>query len=485
MTEDISMKTVTMVTVVAVLLNAMMPTLARAAIYLQEAEVNANTLVRDAYVQVTYRDHNDQKKTERGWIDAVDETTFVIREGGFRGKKIISYDKVLSLIMSDESTVSAKQMNEVNRFIREIKKREIEQNKKEKEAKEDQTVIMSQGQIDFSKIRKGWYAHVIYKSEGVEETVTGRITRQDSAHIVIRVQEERALRILKTILYSDMDTLVIAQHPQSIEKWKNARQVKRHQEQALWKLNQKTVTIMPGGQIDHSKITKGWYAHVVCTSTEGAKKTETGQIVNKDSTHIFVKDRIDRITTWTIAYDDIDTLVVAKQWLDIERYRESGARYNTKVRFKAPSVSKRWMIGRLVAVMQDTLIIQRGSRFYQLPHSHISNLEVSIGQYRNIDEGFKIGLGAGAIIIGCTSIYAYKEKKRIDQRSGDTSLQYYGLGLLRLLGYSAGVLVCLISTLGGATSKSDKWVEVSPDRLNLSLAPTSSKGLRAALTFNF
>ena len=43
----------------------------------------------------------------------------------------------------------------------------------------------------------------------------------------------------------------------------------------------------------------------------------------------------------------------------------------------------------------------------------------------------------------------------------------------------------VIPTLIGAMTKSDKWVEVPPQRLNLSLAPTSTKGLRAALTFNF
>ena len=49
----------------AILLNAMTPTLAHAATYLQGAEVNANTLVQDAYVAVTYRDRNGQEKTER------------------------------------------------------------------------------------------------------------------------------------------------------------------------------------------------------------------------------------------------------------------------------------------------------------------------------------------------------------------------------------------------------------------------------------
>lgn len=37
----------------------------------------------------------------------------------------------------------------------------------------------------------------------------------------------------------------------------------------------------------------------------------------------------------------------------------------------------------------------------------------------------------------------------------------------------------------GATTKSDKWVKVSPQSLNLSVVPISTKGLRAARTFNF
>ena len=156
---------------------------------------------------------------EKGWIDAVGETSFTIRGGGIKDKKTISYDKVVSVIMSEGSTVPVRQMNEVDRFIRNmgIQLPEI-------------VTVISREQIDLSKIRKGWYAHVIYTSEGEKEAVTGIITGQDSVHIVIRVQEERALRILKTIAYKDIDTLVISQHAQSIEAWKNAKQVKRHLE---------------------------------------------------------------------------------------------------------------------------------------------------------------------------------------------------------------------------------------------------------------
>ncbi len=364
----------------ALLLNAMASTLAHAATYLQDAEVNANTLIRDAYVQVTYYDSNGEQKLAKGWIDTIGETTFKIRGRALFGKKTIAYDIVLSVIMSEESTTRGKQINEVDRFIRDMKKREA--------------------------------------------------------------------RALET------------------------------EQAAIQRLNQEAVTIISRGQIDSSKITKGWYAHVVYTS-QGATGTATSRIADKDSSRIALKYGFD---TYNINYDDIDTLVVDKQWRDIERYREIGAKYDARVRFKAPSVSRRRITGRLINVTQDTLIIEAGRTLYQVPVSSISNLEVSTLRY---NKGFKIGLGAGAVIIGFTSIYTYREKKRIDQSSGDTSLAYYTLGIATLVGYSAGAFVCLLSTLIGATIKSDKWVEVPPQRLNLSLAPTSTKGLRAALTFNF
>ncbi len=412
-------RSLSIVMVGAILLNAIAPALAYAATYLQGTEVSADMLVQDAYVAVTYYDSNGEQKLSKGWINAIDETTFQIRSRAIFGKKTIAYDKVLSVIMSEESTTPVKQINEVDRFMREMEK-----------------------------------------------------------------QEARALET---------------------------------EEAAIQRLNQEVVTIISRGQIDSSKITRGWYAQVIYTSQE----TATGRIVNKTASSIILfpnkqqgmkiaYNTID-IAQKNIAYDTIDTLVIAKQWRDIERYREIGAKSNAKVRFTVPSVSKRRITGRLVAVKQDTLIIegplqpyapgrrqrlvkvnfdtlviQGGRTFYQVPVSSTSNFEVSIGRYRNTDKGFKIGLAAGAVIIGCTIISTYREKKRLDEKnSGDASLAYYTLHIATLVGYSAGAFVCLLSTLIGAATKSDKWVEVSPQRLNLSIAPTSTKGLSAALTFNF
>ena len=368
------------------LLNAMAPTLAYAATYLQGVQVNANanTLIQDAYVVVTYYDSNNKQIVAKGWIDAIDETSFQIRSRALFGKKTIAYDKVLSVIMSEEATSRGKQINEVDRFIREMEKQEA------------------------------------------------------------RTQET--------------------------------------EQAALQRLNQKTVTIMSRGQIDPSEITKGWHAHIVYTS-QGTRGTKISRIADKDSSRIALKYGAD---TYNIAYSDIDTLIVAKHLRDIERYRETGAKYNARVRVYAPSIQKGQMVGRLIKMTQDTLVIQSGRSFYQLPVSSISKFDVSIKQYRNAGKGFKIGFGAGLVIF--TVSYAYV--KKLESRNPDN---IDGLAVF-IFGTIAAPSVFVISTLIGAITKSDKWVEVSPQRLNLSLAPlpawprqagTSTKGLRAVLTFNF
>ncbi len=374
------MKIVAIIIFMAILLNATAPTLTHAAIYLQGTEVNADTLTQDAYVQVTYYDIKGQEKTERGWIDEIDETTFTIRSGGLKSEKTLAYANVVSVIMSNESTVPAKQMNEVNGYIRTRKIDKIKTEQASQKLRQRTVTVLSRGQIDPSKIMQEWYAHVICTSKGAEVTTTGRITRHDSVHIVIsvqeeralnRFQEERALKISKTIAYRDIDTLVISQNAQSIEAW---------------------------------------------------------QKLNK--------------------YDA----------------------YNTRVRIYVPSRSKWWMVGEVVKMTLDTLVIQRGRKLFSVPRSEISNFEVSLRQRRNTMKGLAVGLALNAFLWGAVASSDDNEKNNI--------------GLIYVLWIATPSLLIIPLSIG-AIIKSDKWVEVPPQRLNLSLAPTSTKGLRAAFTFNF
>ena len=191
-------KSIAIFVTTALVLNAMAPMLAHAAKHLQGDQVNANALVRDAYVAVTYRDGNDRERTAKGWIDAIGETSFTIRSGGLKNKTTIAYAKVLSVIMSEASSVPATQMNEVNRVIR---------NKAQAIQRFNQQfpTVMTREQIDLEKIRKGWYAHVVYTPERTKETVTGWIVSKDANRIAIKKQNWE-----RWIAYSDIDTLVVA-----------------------------------------------------------------------------------------------------------------------------------------------------------------------------------------------------------------------------------------------------------------------------------
>ena len=377
-------------------LNAMAPMLAHAAKHLQGDQVNANALVRDAYIAVTYRGGNGRERTARGWIDAIGETSFTIRSGGLKSKTTIAYAKVLSIIMSEASSVPATQMNEVNRFIKDEKRRKAEQKAKT-------GVIHLQGdQIVPEKITKGWYAHAIYTSENQKETATGWIITKDAKHIVIHEFKNKARFVGKT--------------------WERAY-----------------------GDID------------------------------------------------TIAYGDIDAIVVAnaKYRGSVEELKNASKAmqrfmtHNAKVRFKAPSLSKSRIVGEVVKMTQDTLLIREGRTLstsaavikmaiLQVPMSSISNFEASIGQRRNADKGFMIGLGLGLAVLVPVAIADYK--------GGEFEWQGFPTAITAAYIFPS---IVILSTLMGAATKSENWVEVPPQRLNLSIAPTPEKGLRAALTVNF
>ncbi len=386
-------KSIALFATAALLINAMGPALAHAAKHLHGEQVNADTLVRDAYIAITYRDSNDRERSARGWIDAIGETSFTLRSGGLEGETTIAYANVLSIIMSEESTVPAKQMNEVNRFIRNMKAREIEQAKREAEAErlEEETIkVMVGKEIVPAKITTGWYVHVLYTPEGAKETATGQITGKNPDHITIRIQERDWLWKRKKIAYSDIDTLVMAKYRESVEELKNARQA---------------------SQLVHT--------------------------------------------------------------------------HNAKVRFKAPSLTKKRIVGEVVKITQNTLLIREGRTFdtllsregrtfLEVPISSISNFEVSLGQRRNAGKGFLVGVKIGLAVLVPVAIADYSRE--------DDGWRGYATAVVAVYILPP---ILILSTLIGASIKSEKWVAVPPQRLNLSIAPTPEKGLRAALAVNF
>ena len=324
--------------------------------------------------------------------------------------------------------------------------------------------VMSQGEIDPSKLRKGWYAHVVYTSKGVKETATGKILDKDADGLVIQSRASvlwRADPERWKIAYGDIDTLAVAKARRDIERWR------RRTEEGL--------IVMSRGEIDPSKLRKGWYADVVYTP-EGAKRTITGEIVSKDADGMVIKTKYGGWhNAWVeIAYGDIEIVVVAQDRRDIQGWIEAGEviqrlqEKESRVRFIAPSISSWWIIGRLVKVSPDTFKIftERDSEY--VPHSQISNLEVSLGRRRNTGKGMIIGLvvGLGVVLLPGAST------------PEEALAQFLALQIVSLP-------IFISCTLIGFMIKSDRWVKVPPQRLNLSISPTPTRGLRAALSFNF
>ena len=374
-------KSIAIFAMAVLLFNAMAPTLAQAATHLQGEQVNANALVRDAYIAVTYYDRNNRERTARGWIDAIGETSFTIRSGGLKSKTTIAYAKVLSIIMSEASTVPAKRMNEVNRFIGDQKRRSA---KAELKAKTE--VIHLQGeQVNADTLVQNAYAVVTYYENNKLKRENGRIKAIGDTSFAIR----NSLLGKTTIAYAKVLSVFMGKD-----------------------------AVMSGKQMN--------------AMDREIKKIETEtEVIQQFKTH------------------------------------------NSKVRIKAPSISKRRIIGDVVKMTQDTLLIRKGRTFLEVPMSSISNFEVNLGKQRNADKGFKIGLGLGLAVLVPVAVADYS-----------TESKWQGLATFTIAVYIS-LPIAVLSALIGAGIESDKWVEVSPQRLDLSIAPTPEKGLRAALTVNF
>ena len=393
-------KSIAIFVTATILINAMAPMLAQAARHLQGDQVNANALVRDAYIAVTYRDGNGRERTARGWIDAIGETSFTIRSGGLKSKTTLAYAKVLSIIMSEASSVPAKQMNEVNRFIRDQKRRaaKAERNAAKAEQKAKTEVIHLQGeQVKADTLIQNAYAVVTYYEDN-------------------KLKQEKA-GIIKAI----GDTSFTIQN----------------------------------GILGKTTIAYAKVMTLVMSADTGVYLTQRNAVARK-------KKKIEAETK------------------AIQRFMT----HNAKVRFKVPSLTKEWIVGEVVKMTQDTLLIREGRTLstraavikmaiLQVPMSSISNFEASIGQRRNADKGFMIGLGLGLAVLVGVAIEDFKEGGELQ-----------GLPTAITAAYIFPPIV-ILSTLMGATIKSENWVEVPPQRLNLSIAPTPDKGLRAALTVNF
>lgn len=255
-------------------------------------------------------------------------------------------------------------------------------------------------------------------------------------------------------------------------------------------------TYLQGAEVNANTLVRDAYVVVTYYDSKGKQKSEKGWIDAIDETTFKIRSRA-IFGKETIAYDKVLSVIMSeesttpiKQINEVDRFmrkreieqakqdREQAAyigltKYDTRVRVQAPSIQKRRIIGRLVKMTQDTLIIQRGRTFFQVSRSDISNFEVNIGQHRNTDKGMKFGFALGLGVLVPVAI--------ADAREGG---ELQGLPTFFTAIY-VSLPICILSTLIGAATKSNTWVKIPPQHFNLSLVPTSTKGLHTALTFNF
>ena len=249
-------------------------------------------------------------------------------------------------------------------------------------------------------------------------------------------------------------------------------------------------------EVNSNTLIRDAYVAVTYRDNKGKQKLAKGWIDAIDETTFEIRSRA-IFGKETIAYDKVLSVILSeesttpvKQINEVDRFmrkreieqakhdREQAAyigltKYDTRVRVQAPSIQKRRIIGRLVKMTQDTLIIQRGRTFFQVSRSDISNFEVNIGQHRNTDKGMKFGFALGLGVLVPVAI--------ADAREGG---ELQGLATYFTAIY-VSIPLCILSTLIGAATKSNTWVKIPPQHFNLSLVPTSTKGLHAALAFNF
>ncbi len=92
----------------------------------------------------------------------------------------------------------------------------------------DYVTVMYRGDLDPSQIATGWYAHVVYTTEGKEGAVTGEIVAMDSVGVTIEYAppaRRRGLARRKSlqIAFEEIDVIVVAEKRDAVEAWPKPR----------------------------------------------------------------------------------------------------------------------------------------------------------------------------------------------------------------------------------------------------------------------
>ncbi len=196
------------------MLSVCMPETSLARETFEAGEIDSSTVKPGAFVEIIYgkgeRDTVSGEweglNTARGYIQAIDAERLIIGEQFW--KKEIALDRVQKLTILG--------------VVRDVKKSALETAQTAIQRFDQKAIaIMARGEIDTSKIATGWYAQVVYTSDGDRGTAMGKIIGKNSDRIVIQSRDS-FWRNWK-IAYSDIDTLVVAKRQRDIEGRRDSR----------------------------------------------------------------------------------------------------------------------------------------------------------------------------------------------------------------------------------------------------------------------
>ena len=201
-------------TAIVWMLSVCMPETLLAGVVFEAGEIDSSTVKSGAYVEIIYgkgeRDpvsgEWERLDTARGYIQDIDAERLIIGERFW--KKEIALERIQKLTILG--------------VVRDVKKSALETAQTAIQRFDQKAVaIMARGEIDTSKIAMGWYAQVVYTSDGDRGTAIGKIIGKNSDRIVIQSRE--GLWKNWRIAYSDIDTLAVAKHQRDIEGRRDSR----------------------------------------------------------------------------------------------------------------------------------------------------------------------------------------------------------------------------------------------------------------------
>ncbi len=333
----------------------------------------------------------------------------------------------------------------------------------------EKTVTVMPGKdLDLNKLSSGLYTYVVFNLKETESAAMGRIVSCDSNRIVVAAGAGSGWEIA----LHDIVVLAVADNPGGIELWRMARR----------EMLEVRETVISGENPNLEDLRIGWHAHVDYRSSD-IERSATGVITRIDADHIEIKPGKEPEVRQRIRKGNIERILIFRGRSKLDRWRKAREAMRQlqgpRVRLRAPSISPEWMIGRFAGSVRDTLVVlsERGTE--RVHRTLVKDLEVSMGRRRNTIKGMAIGALAG---LG-TAFLLYPYNVSDDDRRGEIAERdradrfFYAVLVVPL------ATVC--GTLAGARTIAEKWVEVPPSRINLSIAPTRERGLRAAVSFNF